>query len=141
MYEQFTERSQKVMTRANEEAHRSNHEYIGSEHLLLWLVEEARDALESLGVNAQEVRVELRKTWKSGHTQVTAGERPLTPRARRIIEYAIKESLDLKHVGVEPEHLLLGLAHEQYAVSGQILLTLNVKLEQIRGRLERQARN
>ncbi|MBL8880971.1 MAG: NDP-hexose 4-ketoreductase, partial [Phycisphaerales bacterium] len=136
MFERFTDRARKVMALANQEAQRFNHEYIGTEHILLGLVKEGSgvgaNVLKNLGVDLRRVRLEVEKLVKSGPEMVTMGKLPQTPRAKRVIEYAIEEARNLNHNYVGTEHLLLGLLREQEGVAAQVLMNLGLKLEDVR---------
>src|SRR5882672_9761851 len=136
MYERFTDRARKVMQLANQEAQRFNHEYIGTEHILLGLVKEgsgvAANVLKNLDVDLRKIRVEVEKIVQSGPDMVTMGKLPQTPRAKKVIEYAIEEARNLNHNYVGTEHLLLGLLREQEGVAAQVLMNLNLKLEEVR---------
>jgi len=136
MFERFTDRARKVMALANQEAQRFNHEYIGTEHFLLGLVKEGSgvgaNVLKNLGVDLRKVRLEVEKLVKSGPEMVTMGKLPQTPRAKKVIEYAIEEARALNHNYVGTEHLLLGLLREQDGVAAQVLMNLNLKLEEVR---------
>ncbi|MCK4340856.1 MAG: ATP-dependent Clp protease ATP-binding subunit [Phycisphaerae bacterium] len=136
MFERFTDRARKVMALANQEAQRFNHEYIGTEHILLGLVKEGSgvgaNVLKNLGVDLRKVRMEVEKLVKSGPEMVTMGKLPQTPRAKRVIEYAIEEARNLNHNYVGTEHLLLGLLREQDGVAAQVLMNLGLKLEDVR---------
>ncbi len=136
MFERFTDRARKVMALANQEAQRFNHEYIGTEHILLGLVKEGSgvgaNVLKNLGVDLRKVRIEVEKLVKSGPEMVTMGKLPQTPRAKRVIEYAIEEARNLNHNYVGTEHLLLGLLREQDGVAAQVLMNLGLKLDDVR---------
>ncbi|HKI31300.1 MAG TPA: Clp protease N-terminal domain-containing protein [Gemmataceae bacterium] len=136
MYERFTDRSRKVMQLANQEAQRFNHEYIGTEHILLGLVKEgagvAANVLKNLDIDLKKVRMEVEKIVQSGPDMVTIGKIPHTPRAKKVIEYAIEEVQLLNHNYVGTEHLLLGLVREEEGVAAQVLLNLGVRLEAVR---------
>ena len=136
MFERFTDRARKVMALANQEAQRFNHEYIGTEHILLGLVKEGSgvgaNVLKNLDVDLRKVRLEVEKLVKSGPEMVTMGKLPQTPRAKKVIEYAIEEARNLNHNYVGTEHLLLGLLREQDGVAAQVLMNLNLKLEDVR---------
>jgi len=124
------------MALANQEAQRFNHEYIGTEHILLGLVKEGSgvgaNVLKNLGVDLRKVRLEVEKLVKSGPEMVTMGKLPHTPRAKRVIEYAIEEARNLNHNYVGTEHLLLGLLREQDGVAAQVLMNLGLRLEDVR---------
>src|SRR6188508_2178315 len=136
MFERFTDRARKVMALANQEAQRFNHEYIGTEHILLGLVKEGSgvgaNVLKNLDVDLRKVRLEVEKLVKSGPDMVTMGKLPQTPRAKKVIEYAIEEARNLNHNYVGTEHLLLGLLREQEGVAAQVLMNLNLKLDEVR---------
>ncbi len=136
MYERFTDRARKVMQLANQEAQRFNHEYVGTEHVLLGLVKEgsgvAANVLKNLDVDLRKIRVEVEKIVQAGPDMVTMGKLPQTPRAKKVIEYAIEEARNLNHNYVGTEHLLLGLLREQEGVAAQVLMNLNLKLEEVR---------
>ena len=136
MYERFTDRERKVMQLANQEAQRFNHEYIGTEHVLLGLVKEgsgvAANVLKRLDVDLRKIRLEVEKIVQSGPDMVTMGKLPQTPRAKKVIEYAMEEARNLNHNYVGTEHLLLGLLREQEGVAAQVLMNLGLKLEDVR---------
>ncbi len=136
MFERFTDRARKVMALANQEAQRFNHEYIGTEHILLGLVKEGSgvgaNVLKNLDVDLRKVRLEVEKLVKSGPEMVTMGKLPQTPRAKKVIEYAIEEARNLNHNYVGTEHLLLGLLREHDGVAAQVLMNLGLKLEEVR---------
>jgi ATP-dependent Clp protease ATP-binding subunit ClpC len=136
MFERFTDRARKVMALANQEAQRFNHEYIGTEHILLGLVKEGSgvgaNVLKNLDVDLRRVRIEVEKLVKSGPDMVTMGKLPQTPRAKKVIEYSIEEARNLNHNYVGTEHLLLGLLREHDGVAAQVLMNLGLKLEEVR---------
>jgi len=136
MFERLTDRARKVMALANQEAQRFNHEYIGTEHILLGLVKEGSgvgaNVLKHLEIDLRKVRLEVEKLVKSGPEMVTMGKLPQTPRAKKVIEYAIEEARSLNHNYVGTEHLLLGLLREQDGVAAQVLMNLGLKLEDVR---------
>ena len=136
MFERFTDRARKVMALANQEAQRFNHEYIGTEHILLGLVKEGSGVgatvLKNLDIDLRKVRLEVEKLVKSGPDMVTMGKLPQTPRAKKVIEYAIEEARNLGHNYVGTEHLLLGLLREKDGVAAQVLMNLGLKLEEVR---------
>jgi ATP-dependent Clp protease ATP-binding subunit ClpC len=136
MYERFTDRARKVMQLANQEAQRFNHEYIGTEHILLGLVKEgtgvAANVLKNLDIDLRKIRMEVEKIVQAGPDMVTMGKLPQTPRAKKVIEYSIEEARNLNHNYVGTEHLLLGLLREQEGVAAQVLMNLGLKLEDVR---------
>jgi ATP-dependent Clp protease ATP-binding subunit ClpC len=136
MFERFTDRARKVMALANQEAQRFNHEYIGTEHILLGLVKEGSGVgatvLKNLDVDIKKLRLEVEKLVKSGPDVVTMGKLPQTPRAKKVIEYAIEEARSLNHNYVGTEHILLGLLRESEGIAAQVLMNLGLKLENVR---------
>ena len=136
MFERLTDRARKVMALANQEAQRLNHEYIGTEHILLGLVKEGSgvgaNVLKNLDIDLRKVRIEVEKLVKTGPEMVTMGKLPQTPRAKKVIEYAIEEARNLNHNYVGTEHLLLGLLREHDGVAAQVLMNLGLKLEEVR---------
>ena len=136
MYERFTDRARKVMQLANQEAQRFNHEYIGTEHMLLGLVKEgtgvAANVLKNLDVDLRKIRLEVEKLVQNGPEMITMGKLPQTPRAKKVIEYSMEEARNLNHNFVGTEHILLGLLREQEGVAAQVLMNLGMKLEDVR---------
>lgn len=136
MFERFTDRARKVMALANQEAQRFNHEYIGTEHILLGLVKEGSGVgatvLKNLDVDIKKLRLEIEKLVKPGPEMVTIGKLPQTPRAKKVIEYAIEEARALNHNYVGTEHILLGLLRETDGIAAQVLMNLGLKLEDVR---------
>ena len=136
MFERFTDRARKVMALANQEAQRFSHEYIGTEHVLLGLVKEGTgvgaNVLKNIGVDLHKVRMEVERLVKSGPELVTMGKLPQTPRAKKVIEYAIEEARSLNHNYVGTEHILLGLLREHEGVAAQVLMNMGLKLEEVR---------
>ena len=120
MYERFTDRARKVMQLANQEAQRFNHEYIGTEHVLLGLIKEgsgvAANVLKNLDVDLRKIRLEVEKLVQSGPDMVTMGKLPQTPRAKKVIEYSMEEARHLNHNYVGTEHILLGGAPRSIAI-------------------------
>lgn len=135
-YERFTDRARKVMQFAHQEALRFNHEYVGTEHILLGLIKEgtgvAANILKKLGIDLRAMRLEVEKLVSSGPDLVTMGRLPQTPRAKKAVEYAIQEARRLKHNYVGTEHLLLGLLKEHDGVAAQVLMNLGHKLGDVR---------
>jgi len=136
MFERFTDRARKVMALANQEAQRFNHEHIGTEHILLGLVKEGSGVgatvLKNLEVDIKKLRLEVEKLVKSGPDLVTMGKLPQTPRAKKVVEYAIEEARSLNHNYVGTEHILLGLLRETEGIAAQVLMNLGMKLEEVR---------
>jgi hypothetical protein len=134
-FDRFTERARKVLTLAQEEAHRFNHNYIGTEHLLLGLVREgegvAAKVFAGLGVELSNVRSEVEFIIGRGDRTVV-GEIGLTPRAKKVIELAVDEARRLGHHYIGTEHLLLGLIREGEGIAAGVLESLGVNLERAR---------
>ena len=132
MYERFTDRARKVMQLANQEAVHLGHEYIGTEHMLLGLVNEgsgvAANVLKNLNVNLAKIREEVEKIVMPGPDMIAMGKLPQTPRAKQVLQYAMEEAKDLKHNYVGTEHLLLGLLREEEGVAAQVLMNVGVNL-------------
>jgi ATP-dependent Clp protease ATP-binding subunit ClpC len=136
MFERFTERARKVMSLARQEAQRLNHEYIGTEHILLGLIQEgtgvAANVLKNLDVELRKIRLEIEKIVKPGSNVIQMGQLPFTPRAKKVLELALEEANNLGHNYIGTEHLLLGLLRENESVAAQVLLNLGLKLEDVR---------
>jgi ATP-dependent Clp protease ATP-binding subunit ClpC len=136
MFERFTDRARKVMALANQEAQRFNHDCIGTEHILLGLVKEGSGVgatvLKNLDVDIKKLRLEVEKQVKSGPDMVTMGKLPQTPRAKKVVEYAIEEARALNHNYVGTEHILLGILRESEGIAAQVLMSLGLKLENVR---------
>ncbi len=135
MFERFTDRARRVVVLAQEEARMLNHNYIGTEHLLLGLVHEgegvAAKVLESLGISLGAVRQQVEEIIGQGQ-QAPAGHFPFTPRAKKVIELAQREANDLGHNYIGTEHLLLGLVREGEGVAAQVLVKLGADLAGVR---------
>ncbi len=136
MFERFSDRARKVLAYANQEARRRNHQYIGTEHVLLGMVLEGSGVgayvLKDLGLDLKAIRHEVDKLLRDGSEVGTAVKLPQTPRAKSVIEHAIAESKNLNHNYVGTEHLLLGLLREKEGVAGQVLGNLNVTYDAAR---------
>src|SRR5215216_1696747 len=134
-FDKFTERARKVLTLAQEEAQRFNHNYIGTEHLLLGLVREgdgvAAKVLGNLGVELNKVRSAVEFIIGRGDRS-TSGEIGLTPRAKKVIELAVDEARRLNHSYIGTEHLLLGLVREGEGIAAGVLESLGVSLDKVR---------
>ena len=139
-FDKFTERARRVLTLAQEEAQRFNHNYIGTEHLLLGLVREgdgvAAKVLANLGVELSKVRSAVEFIIGRGDRAVL-GEIGLTPRAKKVIELAVDEARRLNHHYIGTEHLLLGLVREGEGIAAGVLESLGVNLERVRGETTR----
>jgi ATP-dependent Clp protease ATP-binding subunit ClpC len=135
VFERFTDRARQVVVLAQEEARMLNHNYIGTEHLLLGLVHEgegvAAKALESLGISLEAVRQQIEEIIGQGQ-QAPAGHIPFTPRAKKVMELAGREATDLGHNYIGTEHLLLGLIREGEGVAAQVLVKLGADLAGVR---------
>ena len=133
MYDRFTARARKVIQLANQEAMRLQQEYIGTEHILLGLINEgsgvAVEVLKSLDVNLRMIRLEVEKIVQDGPDTVTMEKTPHTPRCKKVIEFAMDESRGLGDNHVGTEHLLLGLLREREGVACHVLLNLSLTLE------------
>ncbi len=140
MYDRFTDRARKVMQLANQEAQRFKHEYIGTEHILLGLVKEdngvAVTALKNLGVERHRIRIEIEKLILEGSPGSRTGKLPQTPRAKKVVEYAMEEAWTLNHDYVGTEHFLLGLLREDEAVAAQVLMNLGLRLDKVRAEIQ-----
>ncbi|MBL8840704.1 MAG: ATP-dependent Clp protease ATP-binding subunit [Planctomycetes bacterium] len=136
MFDRFTDRARKVMGLAKAEAQRLNHEYIGTEHILLGLVQEgsgvAANVLKNMNIDLKRIRAEIEKIVKGSPTMVTQGNLPFTPRAKKVLELAVEEASNLGHNYIGTEHLLLGLIKENEGIAARVLLNLGVKLEEVR---------
>src|SRR3989304_2774607 len=139
-FDKFTERARKALTLAQEEAQRFNHNYIGTEHLLLGLVREgdgvAAKVLSNLGVELNKVRSAVEFIIGRGDRAVT-GEVGLTPRAKKVIELAVDEARRLNHHYIGTEHVLLGLVREGEGIAAGVLESLGVNLERVRAETTR----
>jgi len=136
MFDRFTDRAKKVMNLARQEAQRFNHEYLGTEHILLGLVQEgsgvAANVLKQMQIDLDKIRVEVEKIVKTGPSMVTMGQLPFTPRAKKVLELSLEEASNLGHNYIGTEHLLLGLIKENEGIAAQVLMNLGVKLEDVR---------
>ncbi len=136
-YEHFTDRARKVMQLANQEARRFNHKYIGTEHILLGLIEEgsgvAANVLRNLGVNLRLMRLDIENIVQSGGLDVVKmGKLPQTPRAKKVIEYSMEEARNLGHDYVGDEHILLALLTGREGVARNVLDSAGVTYERVR---------
>ena len=139
MFNRFTERARKVIILAKEEARRFNHDYIGTEHILLGLVREgegvAAAVLQKMGVSLENIRLEIEKLVQPGPTTQIIGDIPFTPRAKKALELAAEEARSLGHNYIGTEHLLLGLIKENEGVASQVLLNLGLDLNTVRNEI------
>src|SRR6266481_2701195 len=135
MFERFTDRARRVVVLAQEEARMLNHNYIGTEHILLGLIHEgegvAAKALESLGISLEAVRAQVEEIIGHGG-QAPSGHIPFTPRAKKVLELSLREALQLGHNYIGTEHILLGLIREGEGVAAQVLVKLGADLNRVR---------
>lgn len=135
MFERFTDRARRVVVLAQEEARMLNHNYIGTEHILLGLIHEgegvAAKALESLGISLEAVRSQVEEIIGQGQ-QAPSGHIPFTPRAKKVLELSLREALQLGHNYIGTEHILLGLIREGEGVAAQVLMKLGADLSRVR---------
>ncbi|MFM7068615.1 MAG: Clp protease N-terminal domain-containing protein, partial [Actinomycetes bacterium] len=135
MFERFTDRARRVVVLAQEEARLLQHNYIGTEHILLGLIHEgegvAAKALESLGISLEAVRQQVEEIIGQGGTS-PSGHIPFTPRAKKVLELSLREALQLGHNYIGTEHILLGLIREGEGVAAQVLVKLGADLSRVR---------
>jgi ATP-dependent Clp protease ATP-binding subunit ClpC len=136
MFERFTDRARRVVVLAQDEARQLNHNYIGTEHLLLGLLNEgdgiAAQALESLGVRLDAVRDQVTEIIGTGKHDAQSGHIPFTPRAKKVLELSLRESLQLGHDYIGTEHILLGIVREGQGVAADVLVGLGADLNRVR---------
>jgi len=136
MFDRFTERARKVMGFARREAQRFHHEYIGTEHILLGLIQEgqgvAANVLKSMAIDLEKIRREVEKIVKSGPAMEPSVQIPFTPRAKKVVELALEEAGNLGHNYIGTEHLLLALLREQEGIAAHVLMALGVRLDEVR---------
>jgi ATP-dependent Clp protease ATP-binding subunit ClpA len=135
MFERFTDKSRRVLVLAQEEARLLNHNFIGSEHILLGLIRQgdgvAAQALGALGIGLETVRLEVERNLGPAGTSLT-GSPPFTPRAKKVLELSLREALQLGHNYIGTEHILLGLVREGEGVGAQVLVSLGADLSRVR---------
>ena len=140
MFERFTERARQVVVLAQDEARALKHNYIGTEHILLGLLREeeglAARVLESLDITVEEVRAQVARIVGQGD-EVTTGQIPFTPRAKKVLELALREALSLGHNYIGTEHILLGIVRENEGVAARILLDFDADAEKVRNEIFR----
>ena len=140
MFERFTDRARRVVVLAQEEARMLNHNYIGTEHILLGLIHEgdgvAAKALELLGIGLEAVRQQVEEIIGQGQ-QAPSGHIPFTPRAKRVLELSLREALQLGHNYIGTEHILLGLIREGEGVAAQVLTRMGADLDKVRSQVVR----
>jgi ATP-dependent Clp protease ATP-binding subunit ClpC len=138
VFERFTERARQVVVLAQDEARDLKHNYIGTEHILLGLLREeeglAARVLGSLGITVEEVRAQVARIIGQGDEEVVSGQIPFTPRAKKVLELALREALSLHANHIGPEHILLGVARENEGVAARILLHFGADADTIRER-------
>src|SRR5919197_6104267 len=138
MFERFTDRARRVVVLAQEESRMLNHDYIGTEHILLGLIHEgegiAAQAIESLEISLGAVRREIEDVIGRGQAAPT-GHIPFTPRAKKVLELSLREALQLKHNYIGTEHILLGVLREGEGVAAQVLVKLGARLDEVRQRV------
>ncbi|MDI6703541.1 MAG: ATP-dependent Clp protease ATP-binding subunit [bacterium] len=136
MFERFTERAQRILQLAQEEAKRLSHDYLGTEHILLGLVKEgegiAVEVLNILGINLNSIKTEVEKLVPKGSAMLTLGRVPFTPHAKKVLELSVEEARRLNHNYVGTEHLLLGLIREGESIAARVLVSLGAKLDVVR---------
>jgi ATP-dependent Clp protease ATP-binding subunit ClpC len=136
MFERFTDRARRVIVMAQDEARRLDHNYIGTEHILLGLLNEgagvAARALESLGISLDVVRQQVEEIIGRGRGPSPSGHIPFTPRAKKVLELSLSEAMHLGHTYIGTEHILLGLIREGEGVAAQVLVDLGVDLNRAR---------
>jgi ATP-dependent Clp protease ATP-binding subunit ClpC len=136
MFDRFTERARKVMGFARREAQRFHHEYIGTEHILLGLIQEgqgvAANVLKSMNIDLEKIRREIEKIVKAGPAMEPSVQIPFTPRAKKVVELALEEASNLGHNYIGTEHLLLALLREQEGIAAHVLQALGVRLKDVR---------
>jgi len=139
MFNRFTERARKVIILAKEEARRFNHDYIGTEHLLLGLIREgegvAAAVLQKMGLSLETIRMEVEKLVQPGPSTQVLGDIPFTPRSKKALELAAEEARSLGHNYIGTEHLLLGLIREGEGAASQVLLNLGLDLGKVRNEI------
>jgi ATP-dependent Clp protease ATP-binding subunit ClpC len=135
MFERFTDPARRVVVFAQEEARLLNHNYIGTEHVLLGLIREGNGvgakALEALGISLESVRRQVEEIVGQGQ-EAPAGHIPFTPRGKKVLELSLREAMRLGHEHIGTEHLLLGLIRENEGVAAQVLVTLGAGLDRVR---------
>lgn len=139
MLNRFTERARKVLVLAKEEARRFNHDYIGTEHILLGLIREGEGVacavLQNLGVDLERLRIEIEKLVSSGSVASVLGDIPFTPRAKKALELSAEEARGLGHNYIGTEHILLGLLREEEGIASGVLFSLGVDLKKAKSEI------
>jgi ATP-dependent Clp protease ATP-binding subunit ClpC len=141
LFERFTERARQVVVLAQDEARALKHNYIGTEHILLGLLREeeglAARVLESLDITVEEVRAQVARIVGQGD-EVTTGQIPFTPRAKKVLELALREALSLGHNYIGTEHILLGMVRQNEGIASAVLLACGADGEKVRNETIRQ---
>ncbi|MCQ9204805.1 MAG: ATP-dependent Clp protease ATP-binding subunit [Omnitrophica bacterium] len=136
MFNRFTERARKVLILAKEEARRFNHDYIGTEHILLGLIREGEGVacavLQNLGADLERLRIEIEKLVSTGSASSVLGDIPFTPRAKKALELSAEEARSLGHNYIGTEHILLGLLREEEGIASQVLFALGIDLKRVK---------
>ena len=139
MFNRFTERARKVLVLAKEEARRFNHDYIGTEHILLGLIREGEGVacavLQNLGVDLERLKIEIEKLISPGSVASVLGDIPFTPRAKKALELAAEEARSLSHNYIGTEHILLGLLREEEGIASQVLFSLGIDLRRVKSEI------
>ncbi|MDO9465258.1 MAG: ATP-dependent Clp protease ATP-binding subunit [bacterium] len=139
MFNRFTERAKRVVMMAKEEATRMNHPQVGTEHILLGLLRVgsgvALAVIEKLGIDSKKIRVEIEKKAQTGSPILILGEMPLSPQAKRVLEFAMEEASALEHNYVGTEHIFLGLIREKEGIAAQVLEQMGLNLEKVRAEI------
>lgn len=139
MFERFTDRARRVVVLAQEEARTLQHDYIGTEHLLLGLIHErdgiGAQVLQDIGVTLPRLRSDIIAIIGRGAARESASHIPFTPRAKKVLELSLREALQLGHNYIGTEHILLGLLHENEGIAAQVLLGCGAEIEDLRNRI------
>ncbi len=138
MFERFTDQGRRVVVQAQDEARKLNHNYIGTEHLLLGILREgegaAAVALAALGVGLEPARQQVAQIVGRGQ-QAPSGHVPFTPRAKKVLELSLREAMELGHETIRPEHILLGMLTEGHGVAVEVLRILGTEPDRVRARV------
>jgi len=142
MYERFTDAARKIFNLANREANKLHHDYIGTKHILLGLIMSDENitavrVLKNLGLDLSKIQAEVEKEIEQGLEVTTTNKLPQTPRAKKVVEYAMEESRGLNHNYVGTEHILLGLIHESEGLAAEVLTRLGLTLEMTQNEVKR----
>ncbi len=136
MYERFTDRARKAIESTWQEARRFNHEYVGTEHLLLGLIKEgggvAIKVLRNLDVDPRTIRLDVEKLMRSGRDPVTSNKITQTPQAKKVVEHAMADARNMRHSYIGTEHILLGLLGEKYGIAFHVLANRGLNIDRVR---------